>query len=321
MLPPPFALEVNMPRDASSPSGLAFLALSLLVLWASAVQAQDSPEDDPAERLRALESWIVLEEETAPDAPLLRFDLGFVGVIETRSQIRADRGNVPGTRLDDLEQNQGMSPSGIGPWVELSLGSKIRGGVDAMEFSRRGRRFEQQDDAVDFNGVRMAEPGDYLRAHSSFLTLSGFVEWDLLFGRTYRIGFVGGMRYFRLDFELESIRFGAGRPTTRTERVRGELISPVFGGLVELTPFPYLSVYTHAQFMNWSWERLGLEEARFFQLRLGARLNVIPDVLGIGFEYRFLSLRAEPSARSTGGRRVEGAIVANGLSVVISVTF
>ena len=40
-------------------------------------------------------------------------------------------------------------------------------------------------------------------------------------------------------------------------RSRGELFTPFFGGHVELTPFPYLSVFTRIQFISWSWQQIG----------------------------------------------------------------
>jgi hypothetical protein len=65
--------------------------------------------------------------------------------------------------------------------------------------------------------------------------------------------------------------------------------------------------------MNWSWHSVGLKEARFFEFRLGAIFNVIPEVLSLNLEYRFMAIQAE----ANGGD--DGAIAANGL--VVSVTF
>lgn len=292
------------------------LALALTALLASSATAQD---EDPAERLKALESWIVLEEETAPEPPLLRLEAGLLGFIETRSQLRADRFGRRGTVLDDLESEQGLQSGGLGPWLELSIGAKVRGGADFLRFVRGATRYEQQEQPIDFAGRRVAEEGDYLESSFEFLSLGAFVEWDVLYGRTYKIGLVGGLRYFRLDFELRSLK--VQRPPYQTFRtqVSGELLSPFFGGLIELTPFPYLSVYTQVQFMNWSWQAVDLSEARYFHFRLGARLNVVPETFSIGLEYRLLILSASPS--TTRGRRLEGELSANGVCVYVSFSF
>lgn len=293
------------------------LALALIALLAPSLAAQD--ENDPAERLRALESWIVLEEETAPEPPLLRLEAGLMGFIESRSQLRADRAGVRGTDLTDLETQQGLQSGGLGPWLELSIGGKVRGGADLLRFVRGGSGFDQQDDPVDFDGRRVADAGDYLESSFKFLSVGAFVEWDVLYGRTYRIGLVGGLRYFRLDFDLRSLKVQRPPYQTFHTRVRGELLSPFFGGLIELTPFSYLSVYTQVQFMNWSWDAVELSEARYFHFRLGARLNVIPEFFSIGLEYRFLILSAKPS--QTNSRRLEGDLSANGLGVYVTVAF
>lgn len=279
-----------------------------------------TPEGRPGIQgnLRELESWLILEEEIVPDPPLIRLELGFLGVIETRSQIRVDRRGLRGTSLEDLEENQGLESGALGPWVSFSFGGKLRGGGEALYFERRGE-FTQQEEAVLFDGIEIAAPGDFVRTRFAFLSLSSYVEWDILYGRRYRIGLLGGLRYFRLDIDLEGALLN---PTARTvkRRVRGELLSPSFGGLIELTPFPYLTVFSQAQFMNWSWEDAGLARASYFEFRIGAKLNVIPDFLSLSLEYRFLNVKARPTLGSRGGR-VEGSLSANGLSFSIGLAF
>ncbi|MGE0709516.1 MAG: hypothetical protein AB7N76_20650 [Planctomycetota bacterium] len=308
------------------------LALTLAALLAGGARAEEAPDaeaepregsagnDDPAARLKALESWIVVEEEDAPEPPLLRLEVGFVGFISTRSRIQVDRNGLNGTPLDDLEEKQGLRSGGVGPWVELTLGAKVRGGVDYFEFSRSSERYVRQEQTIDFDGERLAGVGDYARANSDFRSMSGFVQWDALYGQTYRIGLIGGLRYFRFDVDLEAIRFGGGATTLRTRRVVGEMLSPYFGGQVELTPFPYFSVYTRVQFMNWSWSAVGLSEARYFQFRLGARVNLIPDTFSVGVEYRFIILRATPTVGET-GRQIEGGLSASGVCVTLTFSF
>ncbi|MBL4843999.1 MAG: hypothetical protein JKY65_00615 [Planctomycetes bacterium] len=309
----------------------ALFALLTLGGLAPLAGAQDSPsepidadsafEDGESAlggNLREFESWIVLEEEIVPDPPLLRVELGFLGVIESRSRIRVDRGTLRGTRLDNLEVNQGLESGAMGPWLTFSLGGKIRGGGDFFQF-KRGGTYRRQVEEVIFDGVRLAGPDDLLRANFSFLSLSAFVEWDVLYGRKYRIGFLGGLRYFRLQVELEGVLL---RPTPQEvkRKVLGELLSPTFGGLIELTPFPHLTVFSQAQFMNWSWESVGLEDARYFEMRIGARLNMIPEFLSLSLEYRFMIVNATPTLGGT-GRRVEGALTINGLVVSIGLSF
>jgi len=268
--------------------------------------------------LRELESWLILEEEIVPDPPLIRLELGFLGVIETRSRVRVDRRGLRGSSLENLEEEQGLESGSIGPWISFSFGGKLRGGGEALYFSRRGD-FTRQDEEISFDGIQLAAPGDFVRAKFEFLSLSSFVEWDILYGRRYRIGLLGGLRYFRLNVDLEAAKFS---PSARTveRRVRGELLSPSFGGLVELTPFPYLTMFSQAQFMNWSWRHAGLAEASYFEFRIGARLNVIPEFLSLSLEYRFLNVRARPVLGARGGR-IEGSLSANGLSFSIGLAF
>lgn len=291
-------------------------AICGLLVATSVCWAEDPDPNAEGLSLEYLESWIVLEEEAAPEPPLVRLDVGFVAYIEVESSTRVDRRGITGTDMDDLEEEQGLDSSGVGPWIELSIGGKVRGGVEASFFSRGGD-FEVQDEEIVFDGVQVAEPGDIVEARMDFLTLTGFVEWDALYGKTYRIGMLAGLRYFRLEQELTGVRSGL-RPTKITERVRGELISPFFGGLAELTPFPYLTVFTRVQFIIWSWDAVDLKESRYLQFRLGASLNPIPDVLSITSEFRFLVVRARSSGS---GRRYEGAISAVGLAITLGLRF
>jgi hypothetical protein len=288
---------------------IAVAALGLLATGAD-VRAQDS---ELREQLEALESWIVLEEEAAPEPPLLRAHLGVAGWLEVRTRIQQDGDGVSGSRLDDLEANQGLATGGAAPWFEVTLGAKVRGGADGMYFFRNGD-FRTQDDDVVFEGETIAREGDLLETEFAFTTLGGFVEWDAIYGRNYRIGLVGGVRYFRFDLRFR-VRDGGRLETTET---RGELLSPYFGGLVELTPFPYLTVFARAQFMNWSWEEINLKEARYFELRLGATLNVIPGLLGIGAEYRFVSSQAEAD---DGPDRIRVGLGASGLAFTLNLSF
>jgi hypothetical protein len=261
----------------------------------------------------------LFEEEAAPDPPLLRVDFGVVGWVENRTEIRSDRFNQVGTQFEDLEQEQGLASAGAAPWIELTIGGRWRGGADASWFVRGGERLKQQEERAVFDGVVLAEPGDYLRTSFQLLTCSGFVQWDALYARTYRLGLVGGVRYFRLDATMEGVR--RQLPHSRSVRVRGELLSPFFGGHVELTPFPYLSVLTKIQFMAWSWEKIGLKEARYFEFRLAATLHVIPELLSLTVEYRFRVIRVEARANTTRARRILGGMQSNGLVFGVSLRF
>ena len=104
-------------RRAAIAVGAILLALS------GEARGQDAGPIDPEP---GFESWIVIEEEVAPEPALLRLDLGFVAWTSARSRIRADRNQVPGTRLNDLEELQGLDSSGLAPWIELSIGTKVR---------------------------------------------------------------------------------------------------------------------------------------------------------------------------------------------------
>jgi hypothetical protein len=269
--------------------------------------------------LDELEEWIVLREDTAPPPPLLRAQAGVVVWFDIRSRIRADDEGVRGTPLEDLETFQGLESSGVSPWLELSIGGDLRGGADFL-YLLRGGEVERQDDEILFDGVRLARPGDLIESRFELVTTSGFIEWDPLYGRTYRFGMVGGARYFRLQGSLHAVRPGAS-PVDLTVRRRGELISPFFGGFVELTPFEYLSVAARVQFMNWSWRSVGLKEARYLEFRLGGTVHLVPGRLGAGIEFRYFVIRAE--AREEGGdpQRLEAGMAASGVAFTLTLSF
>lgn len=295
-------------------------ALFVLLAPTPSAQAQElTPKKDLAERLREFESWIILEEEDVPEPAFLRLDLGFLAFIENRSRIRADRNNRVGTRLDDLEGSQGLDTAGVGAYGEFSLGGKIRGAADMLWYDRGGQN-EQQSEEVVFDGVTMAQPGDFLRTRFEFLSLAGFVEWNAVYGKTYRIGLQGGLRYFRFDIEVTAARSRL-QPPVRQQSLTAEILSPFFGGLIELTPFPVLSVFTSVQFIIWSWEQVKLRSTRFLNFRMGLTINPIPGVFGLTVEYRFLVVQAENSGSSRGDRRVEGALTSNGVGISVALHF
>jgi len=303
-----------------APRSLAAAVATVAALAVAApAAAQEEEPPAPGDPGFDLASWIVLEEEATPEPPLVRAAVGFVAWVENRTQIRSDRGGLRGTDLDDLEEEQGLDEGGLAPWIELSVGREVRIGADASFFLRSGE-FTRQDDPVAFDGFEMADAGDLVRPRFEFYTASAFIEWDPLLGERYRIGLVGGVRYFRFDMDLEAVR-ARRSPTKLTRRARGELLSPFFGGLVDLRPFPYLDVRTRVQFMNWSWEEVRLKEARYLEFRVGAALKPIPDVLGIGFEFRFVVIEAETDTGETQDSRLEGALLTSGASLTIELAF
>lgn len=272
------------------------------------------PEPSHERGLGELEDWFVLEEEDAPEPPLLRLEVGVLAFVESRTEMRSFKGGARGSELRDLEQQQGLDEGFVAPWLELSIGSKVRGGADAFFFVRGGEN-TIQDETLVFDGEVVATPGYPARPRFSLVSVSGFVAWDALYGRTYRLGLLGGLRYFRLDAAFTGVLDGV----ETTHRARGELLSPFFGGSFHLTPFPYLTVSSRVQFMNWSWRAVGLREARYFDFRLGAQINVVPGALGVALEYRFLVIQAE--ARERGDPGLDAAMAAHGLSLALVFTY
>ncbi len=255
--------------------------------------------------LGQFESWVTVEDEFALAPPWLRSSVGLLAWIETRTSLK-----IGGTELDDLETNQGLDSGGAGAWIELTIGQKIRGGVDGTYIKRLGDRAEQEEQLV-IDGDLVGNVGDDVKTTSSFFTVGLLLEWDVLYGKTYRIGLLGGVRYFKTSTTIRG--FLPGDVVRKTSG--GELISPFFGGQVMLTPFPMFSVLTRIQFMNWSWHSVGLKEARFFEFRLGAIFHLIPEVLSLSLEYRFMAIQAEANGSD------DGALSANGLVVAVSFSF
>ena len=257
-------------------------------------------------------------EEEVPEPPLLRLHGGQIAWVDARTSIRSDRRGVIGTTLDDLEADQGLDSGGAAPWIEATIGRTFRAGFDATFFAREGD-LVRQDDRVVLDGRVVAERGGYVRSRFSLLNLGALLEWDFLYDSSYRIGLTGGARYFAFDLRLKSVPTPTSTAFQRT-RTRGELISPFFGGLVELTPFPYLSVLARIEFMNWSWRSVGLREARYFSLRLGAAVHPIPGRVSVGLEFRFSRVRAE-GRDDDGGDRVDGSIGTAGVALVGNFSF
>lgn len=267
--------------------------------------------DEALDRLEALESWIVLREETAPAPRLVRAAAGVIVFLDVQSETQSDRGTV----LDNLEQEQGLPGSGPAAWLDISIGGSVRGGFDAMYFARRGE-LSRQTSEVRFDNQTIAGPGDVAACDLSVFTCSGYVEWNPLHGSTYRLGVLGGLRYFDVNVELRGVRNDLNRPETHG-RERGELVSPYFGGHVELTPFPALSVSAHVQFMNWSWSAAGLKEARYLEFGLGAMVYVVPGRLGLGAEMRYFFAQAETRLDDDDGQQLEVGASATGVAFTV----
>ncbi|MEZ6184317.1 MAG: hypothetical protein R3F62_04805 [Planctomycetota bacterium] len=265
-----------------------------------------------------LDEWITLDEDAAREPPWVQIETGFVGWLECRTRVRADNNGVRGTELRNLEQDQGLPSSGIGPAFRLSVGQALRVGLKGDHLVRSGE-FERQDEPITFKGVRLAEPGSYVRSRFELLSLGTFAAWSPIAGADYRLTFYGGLQYFRFELKLTGTPQSAAQPTFRSERVRGELLSPVFGGQFELRPFDALGIYTRIEFMNWSWKEAQLKDAEYFDFRLGGRIYFLDDLLAFGGEYRFMLLSAETSGDDD--RRVDGAVGLNGLAFFLEVRF
>ncbi len=290
---------------------LVILGMIALALVAGRTARGQEAEPEPPRQ-----SWIIEDDQEGPGAPLWRAEIALLGWIDVRSRVQASRGNLQGTDLDNLEEDQGLDQMGAAVWAELSIGDRVRGGADISHFLRNGEP-TRQEESINFDGVHLSGSGDYVEPRLELLIVSTFLQWDALYGETYRIGLIGGLRYFRFEFDLEAIR--SSPPARDVVRTRGELISPFFGGHVILTPFPYLSVITRIQFMNWSWEAVNLKESRYLEFRLGIVLNLAPRRVSLGVEYRFLLLRV--AGTNDQSRDIEGGFAANGFAISIHVTF
>lgn len=296
-------------------------SLALIGLLACAVPASGQDDDAPPAgegfRFGDWQDWVTVESDDAPEPPLLRLQVGLLASIDVKTEVKADKANLIGTRLNDLETDQGLASSGLAPWVELSLGGAIRAGADMTWLLRFGD-FTRQTQAVVFDGRQLADPGEQLKSQTSYFDVGAFGEWDFLYGKNYRIGVVGGARYLRLDVELTGLR--QREPILESAKIRGELLSPFFGGLVELSPFPYLSVCTQIQFMNWSWQQIGLKKTRYVRFRLG--FTVRPTSwLGFGAEYWFEVVKAESHAQDRSDSQFRGGLALNSVLLHVELAF
>ncbi|MCA8924931.1 MAG: hypothetical protein KDD82_24185 [Planctomycetes bacterium] len=288
--------------------GVACLAAALL-----ATAGEARAEEAGA----SFDEWITLDEDPVREPPWVKIQLGLVGWIESRSRIRGDRRGVVGTELENLEQGQGLDDSGVGPSWRISVGQALRVGFKGDQLTRGGS-FQQQDEAVIFNGVVIAGPGGYVRTRFEFLSLGAYASWSPIAGADYRLTFLGGLQYFKLALKLTGTA-ELSNPRVFSDQAAGELLSPIFGGQFELRPFDALGVYTRIEFMNWSWATVGLKDAQYFDFRLGGRVFFFDDLFAFGTEYRFLLLAAK--TRSQGSSRLDGAVGLNGLSLFLEFRF
>jgi len=304
----------------------ARVLIGVASLWgalALGAGAQDSGGDSgldewEGEQDAGFDEWITLDEDAARPPPWVQAEVGFVGWVEARSQIRADRRGVAGTELRNLEDEQGLDSAGIGPAFRITFGQALRVGFKGDHLIRSGS-LQQQDREVVFDGKQIAAPGDYVKTRFEFLTLGTFASWSPIAGRDYRLTVLGGLQYFRFDLELTGTAL-ARQSVLLRQRVRGELLSPVFGGQFELRPFDALGIYTRIEFMNWSWKDLELKDAQYFDFRLGGRIYFFDDLFAFGGEYRFMLLRARARDEDS-ARRVNGAVALNGLAFFLELRF
>ena len=300
---------------------VAIVAWVALLLAPSAAHAQASiPRPrDPSARRYTVDPELLPEDRTAPEPPWVRGEVALIGWLETRTELRSDRFQMAGTDLDDLEDELGLASGGLSPWVELSIGQTWRAGADVSFFGRTGQLRQVERDIV-FDGQLIAARGEFAESSLSLLNAAAFAQFYPFYERDFRIGLVGGARYFRLNARVEGARGDPNDPLPGS-RVRGELISPFFGGELTLIPFSYLEVGAKIQFMNWSWAEVGLKRADYLDFRIGGRLSVIPERLGIGLEYRYLLVAAEARSNVTRARRIVSSLTAHGLALTLTITF
>jgi hypothetical protein len=242
-------------------------------------------------RPRRLPAWLALEEEEAPDPPVVRAEAGIIGwpYVKTAIQVGRRRGGDPGMEISDVERDMGLPRSGVSPFFEASFGQEVRVGGSFLDLDREGR-LRQANTTIDAGGRVLAEPGDLVSARVRYTQAEGYVLWDVLYGARYRIGPLGGVRFTRIASELRGIK-SAGSRAALVQHVNSidDVASPFFGGHIELDPVELFTVYADVRVVDWAWEAVGLRDQRTFSSRLGVSLSLFEGLVGMALDFRFLS--------------------------------
>ncbi|MBI3722970.1 hypothetical protein HY251_03295 [bacterium] len=230
-----------------------------------------------------------------------------------RTSIKIGRqGGDPGREITDAEEQLGLPHQALSPYVEASVGSIVRAGADFLDLDR-SERFRTVHETVNAKGVLLANPGGQVASRFHYLQASAFVEWEVVRGASYRFALIGGARYLRIATRLRGLQPDGSVLAVSRE---SDVLSPFFGGSVELTPVPTFAVFASVRFIDWAWSDIQLREQRYFISRIGAEVKFFDGAVGVALDFRFLSSSLDTGAVG----KTRGRFVLDAAGVGLSVT-
>ncbi len=259
------------------------------------------------------------EKDKAPAPPLVQADAGIVLWPFLRTSIRVSReGGDRGTRISSAEDTGGLARRAISPWIDATIGRSVRFGLSAIDLRREGE-YTRVDEPVIAGGRVLANAGGYLETDVEYTQADAYVQWDLLAGKKYRIGLIGGARLIRIASKLRGIQT---QPINlQTVSVSDVIWSPFFGGHLEFAPVPIFAFYANVRFIDWSWSAIGLQEQRTYEMRLGFRATIVPELFTAAFEFRFLSSFLDPADLNGGRNFSRYQLDAGGIAFVLGIQY
>lgn len=281
-------------------------------------ESEKPSTEQPAAEAKPKISLFGIDDEAEPyEPPLVRASAGIILWPYLRTTIRIGRSGVSsGTRIDDAEETAGLPERSFSPWIEASVGGAVRFGLTALSLGPRTGDLTRAEERIEAGGRVLAERGDLIDIDFEYYQADAFVQWDVLRSRNFRIGVLGGARYIRISTRIRGYR--ADPLDYQSVKDVETTISPFFGGQIELEPFPLLVVYANVRYIDWSWDAIDLREQRTFELRLGAAVYIVEEILGVAMDFRFLSTFVDPSDGDDGKLRGRYSVDAGGVAITVT---
>ncbi len=292
----------------------SFRLAALLLVLAQAALAQDTkPPEQPKKAPEGPKksSWLLADEEEAPDPPIVKAEACLIAWPYLRTEILLGRKGGPrGQQIDDAEDQLDLPDRWVSPFVLATAGTTIRGGLYALDLERESH-FRRTDTTVDAGGGRLlAHPGDYAQCSLRYSQLDLYAQWDIIYGARYRLTVLGGARFIHIATRLQGIQ--TEPIDVQSVSVSDLLASPIVGGEVDLIPVSFLTVYVNIRFIDWAWKEIHLREQHTFEMRFGVKVDVYEDMVSLALDFRFINMFVN-ATELTGGNFAQIELEAGGL--------
>jgi hypothetical protein len=256
------------------------------------------------------------DDAETPDEPIVKANAGILAWPYLRTSIQMGRHRVSGPPIQDAEDTVGLPDRAISPWLEASFGTTIRVGFSVLDLDRLGT-FTKVAAPLEVAGISVAT-NDYAQVGVHYTQGEAFAQWDALVGPRYRFGVLGGGRLIRFGTYFRSVSIADGIHVD-SRGTNQYVFSPMLGGTFEVDPASFFTVYASIRFIDWAWEAINLHDQRTFDFRVGGQAMIYEDLVGLGLEFRYLSVFVDP-ARFNGGT-TNARIDLDGAAVVMTAVF